>query len=287
MLDIYRYSLYFKLRYILCFQTSFTIRDDHQKKINMIITKPHNPIYIFKSLYSLEVLLHKIWYIRCMKKPNIKYCAYIGLADSKDTASQYIFLNNKLVHCPLILKIISTTFINTLKFFKRQQYEHIPKKEAVFILLFLVCNNYTFTVENKKRTLIFSNIQDLMECIRSKILHIFTRGIKPLCEVEFRKGNETRLTAEDLVTPVSQTDNLNKNSMQLTLSEWSNWSYPKDWKQLENDSLKFYKHFDFLPEKLHKLLRGNTKLVKTDILNKYNGSVCSIKLKSGLQSKHF
>lgn len=286
MLGIYRYSLYFKLRYILYFQTSFTIRDDHQKKINMIITKPHNPIYIFKSLYSLEVLLHKIWYIRCMKKPNIKYCAYIGLADSKDTASQYIFLNNKLVHCPLILKIISTTFINTLKFFERQHYEHIPKNEAVFILLFLVCNNYTFTIENKKRTLIFSNIQDLMECIRSKILHIFTKGIKPLCEEEFRKGNETRLTAEDLVTPVSQTDNLNKNSIQLTLSEWSNWSYSKDWKQLENDSLKFYKHFDFLPEKLHKLLRGNTKLIKTDILNEYNGSVYSIKLKSGLQSKH-
>ena len=86
-----------------------------------------------------------------------------------------------------------------------------------------------------------------------------------------------------LFTPALEHDNNGKESMQLTLSEWSNWSL----KQLENDSLKFYKHFDFLPQKLHKLLRGNTKLTKTEVLNEYNGSTCSTKLKSRLQSKHF
>ncbi|OAD60590.1 DNA mismatch repair protein Mlh3 [Eufriesea mexicana] len=37
-------------------QTSFSVRDDQEKKVTMIITKPHNPIDIFKSLYKKEIL---------------------------------------------------------------------------------------------------------------------------------------------------------------------------------------------------------------------------------------
>lgn len=262
----------------------------------MIIAKPHKPLDVFKSLYSQEVSLHKIWYTKCTKKSNIKFCAYIGLADSKTAASQYIFVNDKLVHCPLILQVVSATFIDILKFFRKEHYEHVSKKEAVFILLFIMCTNYSFTIENGKRTLMFSNIQDLLQIIRKKILNIFTKNVKPLSDIGSRSSNrsteqsfeskEIQLIPNDsvpLFTPALKHDNNDKESMQLTLSEWSNWSL----KQLENDSLKFYKHFDFLPQKLHKLLRGNTKLTKTEVLNEYNGSTCSTKLKSGLQSKHF
>ena len=176
------------------------------------------------------------------------------------------------------------------------QVEHVSKKEAVFILLFIMCTNYSFTIENGKRTLMFSNIQDLLQIIRKKILNIFTKNVKPLSDIGSRSSNrsteqsfeskEIQLIPNDsvpLFTPALKHDNNDKESMQLTFSEWSNWSL----KQLENDSLKFYKHFDFLPQKLHKLLRGNTKLTKTEVLNEYNGSTCSTKLKSGLQSKHF
>lgn len=281
---------------ILYSQTSFTIRDDQKKKVTMIIAKPHKPLDVFKSLYSQEVSLHKVWYTKCTKKSNIKFCAYIGLADSETAASQYIFVNDKLVHCPLILQVVSATFIDILKFFRRQHYELIWKKEAVFILLFIMCSNYIFTIENGKKTLMFSNIQDLLQIIRMKILNIFTKNIKPLSDIGSRNSNRStehsfeskkiQLIPNDsvqLFTPALKHDNNGKESMQLTLSEWSNWSL----KQLENDSLKFYKHFDFLPQKLHKLLRGNIKLTKTEVLNEYNGSTCSTKLKSGLQSKHF
>ncbi|KAK1119119.1 hypothetical protein K0M31_013619 [Melipona bicolor] len=271
--------------------TSFSIRDDQKKKITMIIAKPHKPLDVFKSLYSQQVSLHKVWYTKCTKKSNIKFCVYIGLADSKTAASQYIFVNDKLVHCPLILQVVSATFIDILKFFRRQHYEHTSKKETVFILLFIMCTNYIFTIENGRRTLMFSNIQDLLQIIRKKILNIFTKNIKPLSDIgssnrsteQSFESKEIQLIPNDsvqLFTPALKHNNNNKESMQLTLSEWSNWSL----KQLENDSLKFYKHFDFLPQKLHKLLRGTTKLTKTEVLNEYmNGSTCSTKLKSGLQ----
>ncbi|KAF3429786.1 hypothetical protein E2986_01468 [Frieseomelitta varia] len=242
--------------------TSFTIRDDQKKKVTMIIAKPHKPLDVFKSLYSQEVSLHKVWYTKCTKKSNIKFCAYIGLAESETAASQ------------------------------KQHYEFISEKAAVFILMFIMCSNYIFTIENGRRTLMFSNIQDLLQIIRKKILNIFTKNIKPLSDIGSRNSNrsteqsfeskEIQLIPNDsvqLFTPALKHDNNGKESMQLTLSEWSNWSL----KQLENDSLKFYKYFDFLPQKLHKLLRGNTKLTKTEVLNEYNGSTCSTKLKSGLQ----
>ncbi|XP_017767501.1 PREDICTED: DNA mismatch repair protein MutL-like [Eufriesea mexicana] len=275
-------------------QTSFSVRDDQEKKVTMIITKPHNPIDIFKSLYKKEVLLHKIWYIKSMKKPDIKFYAYIGFSNSNFIASQCIFLNDKLVHCPIILQVASTTFINTLKFFKKRHCQQIPEKRAIFILFFIMSNKYIFTIENGKKTLMFSDMQDILQTIRKKIINIFTKNIKPLSvdvsrswknssKQEFKNSN-TRMIADNLIqllTPISQNNNSNKENNQLILSEWSNWSYSVNMKQFEKNSSKFYKHFDFLPEKLHKLLRGNRKLIKTDILNEYTRN--SIKLKSGLQ----
>lgn len=264
----------------------------------MIITKPHNPIDIFKLLYKKEVLIHKIWYIRSVKKPDIKFCAYIGLSNSNFTASQCIFLNDKLVHCPIILQVASTTFIDTLKLFKKQHCKQIPKEKAIFILFFIMSNKYIFTIENGKKTLMFSNIQDILQTVRKKIINIFTKNIKPVlvdvsrCWKNFNKqefkNSNTQMISDNLIqsfTPISQNNDSNKESNQLILSEWSNWSYSVNMKQFEKNSSKFYKHFDFLPEKLHKLLRGNTKLVKTDILNEITRN--SIKLKSGLQSKYF
>ncbi|PBC29551.1 DNA mismatch repair protein Mlh3 [Apis cerana cerana] len=167
-------------------QTSFTIRDDKIKKVTMIITKPHNPINIFKLLYNKKVMFHKVWFIRSKQKSDIKFCAYIGISNSNFTVPQHIFINNKLLITDHLMQL------------------------------------HTSTLQNTK-------------------------------------------------------------SIQLTLSEWSNWSDSKNLKQCENNSLRFYKHFDFLPEKLHKLLRGNTKLIQTNILNAYDENLYSIKVKSELQ----
>ncbi|XP_076753368.1 DNA mismatch repair protein MutL [Xylocopa sonorina] len=274
--------------------TSFTVRDDQEGKVTMAITKPHNPIDIFKLLYNREVLLNKMWYIKSMEKSDVKFCAFIGLTNVKSIATQYIFLNNKLVHCPLILQIIATIFINSLKFTETEQGGKIPRKEEVFILLFVICAGYIFTIENGKKTLIFSNVHDLLQSIRDMLLKICTKDITPLSVKDLRynrrpaeqfKSNKMVVNTDlsKLITPISQKDNIMNGNIQLTFSEWSTWSYAESLKQLENSSLKFYKHFDFLPENLHKLLRGKTKLVKTNILNYCNGSMCSAKLKSGLQ----
>lgn len=273
-------------------QTSFTIRDDKIKKVTMIITKPHNPINIFKLLYNKKVMFHKVWFIRSKQKSDIKFCAYIGISNSNFTVPQHIFINNKLVHCPLILQIISTIFINTLKFFKKQ----IVEKEAIFILLFIICNEYIFIIENGKRTLMLSNIYNLLQSIKNKIINIFIKDIKPLSVNDSKcsnkankqkfKNNEIQLITDHLMQLHTSTLQ-NTKSIQLTLSEWSNWSDSKNLKQCKNNSLRFYKHFDFLPEKLHKLLRGNTKLIQTNILNAYDENLYSIKVKSELQSKLF
>lgn len=281
------------LYYIILFlQTSFTIRDDKIKKITMIITKPHNPINIFKFLYNKKVIFHKVWFIKSIQKSDIKFCAYIGISNSNFTASQHIFINNKLVHCPLILQIISTIFINTLKFFKKQ----ITEKETIFILLFIICTEYIFIIENGKKTLMLSNIHNLLQSIKNKIINIFIKDIKSLSVNDLKcsnkankqksKNNEIQLITDHLMQlHTSALQNINTKNIQLTLSEWSNWSDSKNLKQCENNSLRFYKHFDFLPEKLHKLLRGDTKLIQTNILNAYNENLYSIKIKSGLQSK--
>ncbi|KOC58708.1 DNA mismatch repair protein mutL, partial [Habropoda laboriosa] len=247
-------------------QVSFSIRDDHKKEVIMIITKPHDPINIFKLLYNREVLLREIWCIKCTRKSDIKFCAYIGLADVNFAAMQNMFLNNKPVHCPLILQVVSATFMNSLQLFKKIQYEQFLKRDNVFILLYIWCTEYIFTIENGKRTLILPNVQSLLQNIKSKILNIFTKNNMPLsiCDSKCKnnieeglKNNVTHFAANitQLFTPVSQ---INKETIILTLSEWSNWSYrnTSNMKQFRNKSLTFYKHFDFLPKKLHKLLRG-------------------------------
>ncbi|CAK9832252.1 DNA mismatch repair protein Mlh3 [Anthophora retusa] len=318
-------------------QVSFSIRDDYRKEVIMTITKPHDPIDIFRLVYNKKVLFHKIWYMKCTKRSDIKFCAYIGLTDVNSTAMQKIFLNNKLVCCPLVLQIVSATFINILKLFGKNQCEQFVKKETIFILLFIWCTEYIFTIEHGKRTLILPNVQGLLQNIKSKILDIFTKNNMPLSisdskcskiqnnliynytrdlndplytfnhitnrkitelkgphireNIIIKKNNtEEKLNNSNahfgtnitqLFTPISQ---INKETIMLTLSEWSNWSYKNTSKikQFDN-SLTFYKHFDFLPRKLHKLLCGNTKLTKTDILNECIGSAFSRKLKSGLQ----
>ncbi|XP_015428859.1 PREDICTED: DNA mismatch repair protein Mlh3-like [Dufourea novaeangliae] len=159
---------------IVNLQVSFSIRDDQGKKVIMIISKPHKPIEIFKSLYRREVSFNNVWYIENVNEDSTKFCAFIGLANTKLNARQYIFLNNRPVHCPLILQVISTAFITILR------------------------------------------------------------------------------------SSVQKTNNFDSTTL-------------------------FHKHYDFLPKKLHKLLCGNTKLTKTDVLIKSGGSVTSSRLKSGLQ----
>ncbi|XP_076752613.1 DNA mismatch repair protein MutL-like [Xylocopa sonorina] len=203
--------------------TSFTIRGDQEGKVTMAITKPHNPVDIFKLLYNREVLLNKMWYIKSMEKSDVKFCAFIGLTNVKSIATQYIFLNNKLVHCPLILQIIATIFINLLKFTETEQGGKIPRKEEVFM------------IENGKKTLIFSNVHDLLRSIRDMLLKICTKDITPLSVKDLRyngrpaeqfKSNKMLVNTDlsKLITPISQKDNIMNRNIQLTFSDWSTWS---------------------------------------------------------------
>lgn len=366
---------------MLYIQVSFSIRDDQEKDVIMTVTKPHNPTDIFQLLYNKEGRLDNIWYIQSMEGVNVKFSAYIGLTNIRSKATQYVFLNNKLVHCPLILEVISAIFINTYKCFTTTHCKQKLTRKAVFILIFITCTNYVLAMLYDKRTLVLPNIQELLQNIKKEILNIFTKNIAPLSnnvskyvrrdknliyncisnlngiklfkstlipQLSISKKDErlqttynirtkiTKLTASEiqrgvdykenaskvnsidhfqtdnfnaeenlklksqvtdmipLLTPVSQ----NKNGTTLTLTEWSNWSYSDkracSVKKLQavstinyfqSNFLKPYKQFDFLPEKLHKQLRGNIKLTKIDILNDLGGNIFSEKLKYGLQGK--
>ncbi|KZC07380.1 DNA mismatch repair protein Mlh3 [Dufourea novaeangliae] len=327
---------------IVNLQVSFSIRDDQGKKVIMIISKPHKPIEIFKSLYRREVSFNNVWYIENVNEDSTKFCAFIGLANTKLNARQYIFLNNRPVHCPLILQVISTAFITILRSSvqaRSSRRHQIRKNQAIFILLFISCRDYIFTVEKGKKVLILPSIQDLLLSIRNEILNIFTKSTMPLFdrvsknvgrhknsiysyanntnnittwvpllhETTIDKQNVSLLCYSDLTninsvntqsisqltrneitdvqlfTPDSRDNKLVKETYALTLlSEWSNWTHPdngsnrlKKTNNFDSTTL-FHKHYDFLPKKLHKLLCGNTKLTKTDVLIKSGGSVTSI-----------
>ncbi|XP_054014068.1 DNA mismatch repair protein Mlh3-like isoform X1 [Hylaeus anthracinus] len=356
-------------------QVSFSIRDDQQKKVILRITKQHRPIEIFKFLYNKEISINNLLYIKDTKESDAKFCAYIGLTNTELSAKQYVFLNNRFVHCPLILQMISAIFINTLHNFARKHYWQIPKKETIFILLFITCEEYFFTIEKGKKTLVLPILQDLLHTVRSAIVNIFVENAmspfnsdsnqiiehriyscinhltktskqgcilhslcniikKKITEIEVPliqgnavdkrnvsivksceqlklnniltqkewKNNETgyEITTNQLksneitntvqlFTPVSQTNNVTKETVTLTLSEWSNWTYLNSGShtvnkinKFNNNSRNFYKHFDFLPLKLHKLLRGISKLTKTNTFNESCESIFSVKLKYGL-----
>ncbi|XP_076662565.1 DNA mismatch repair protein MutL [Halictus rubicundus] len=351
---------------------SFSIRDDQRQRVIMAIAKPHEPIEIFQLLYCKQVSLDNLWHIRNTSESRVKFCAFIGLANTKSNALQYIFLNNRPVHCPLILRMISAAFVGRLRCFARATHHQIPKRKSIFILLFISCREYIFTMENRKRTLILPSVQNLFLAIQNDIMNIFFNNTTPLSNSlanNVRKSNHLiygcingrngavlfertptsrallprkncilrtvchivqKETTKIIVQPVRETtideqnllcysDALNidddngqsktlceinhsqmttskvidvqkftRGSIALTLSEWSNWTYPgnksnrlDEPKKLDG-SMEFYKRFDFLPNKLHKLLRGNTKLTRTNVLREWSGSDLTTKLKSGL-----
>ncbi|XP_017891827.1 DNA mismatch repair protein Mlh3-like [Ceratina calcarata] len=306
-------------------QVSFTIKDNETMDITMAITKLRSPTVIFKTLYSRELQHHKIWYIKSTNRSDIKFHAYIGLTNS--TSIQYIFLNNKLVSCPLILQVISAVFTNSLKFIgKEQNLEISLRRRRIFILLFIMCEaEYVFTIdENQKRILIFRNIQNFLHRIKNKIVRVFIKGAAPLSvshsakehnssdalltvdpipfitpisiknatflpthnSHHIKEHNEEYKTNEissianltQLIAPIVHDENVNKEDTLLSLSNWSNWSSVKNLNNKTN-GFKFYKQFDFLPRNLHKLLRGNKKLVMTDLLNEYNESLMKLRTK--------
>ncbi|XP_076281505.1 DNA mismatch repair protein MutL [Lasioglossum baleicum] len=345
---------------------SFSIRDDQRQRVIMAITKPHEPIEIFQQLHGRQVSLDNLWYIRNTSETRVKFCAFIGLANTKSNALQSIFLNNRPVHCPLIIRMISAAFVSRLRCFAKATHHQIPNRKSVFILLFISCGEYIFTMENKKRTLILPSVQNLFLGIQNEILNIFLNNTMPLsnslaknvrkpkhliyscingengatlfertptsckllpqknciprsvCHIVQEETTEIivpslRGTTIDAQNSLYYSDALNidndngqskalceinqsqitmsqgihvqkftPGSIALTLSEWSNWTYPDNKSNRLNEptkfdgSVQFYKRFDFLPKKLHKLLRGNTKLTRTDVLKEWNGSDLTI-----------
>ncbi|XP_076685506.1 DNA mismatch repair protein MutL [Andrena cerasifolii] len=285
-------------------QASFSIRDDEKKELITKISKPRTSIHIFQVLYDNKVVsLNNMWYIEDKEKSYIQFSAYIGLSNIRSNSPQFIFLNNIPVRCPLILREISDMFIAGWKPVRRVQ-------RNAFILLFITCPEYIFTIEQEKRTLMLPRMHDLLQSVRVKMINIFNNNVSPLSRSVSRRirrngnliySNENSLNNMNLFKntsilrqpPVIEAGQpltaapRNSNNLTSAPSEWSNWSYksptaPKRNKRHGN-SVTFYKRFDFLPEKLHKVLRARTKLTKTDFLNDSSGSIFSFKLKTGLQ----
>lgn len=158
----------------LYLQASFSIRDDGETKLITKISKPRTTIEIFHPLYNKEVSPNNMWYIEDKEKSYIQFCAYIGLSNIRSNPTQFIFLNNIPVRCPLILREISDTFIDVLSSVRRVQ------RKNAFILLFITCPEYIFTIEQEKRTLLLPRVHDLLQSITVKMINIFRNNVTPL-----------------------------------------------------------------------------------------------------------
>ncbi|XP_078038712.1 DNA mismatch repair protein MutL [Augochlora pura] len=363
---------------IVNFHVSFSIRDDQESKVIMAVSRSHESIEIFKLLYFREISCDNMWHISNTHESRIKFSAFIGLTNTQTNALQYIFLNNRPVNCPYILQIISAAFDSRLRSLVGSRIHQTSKMKSNFILLFISCTDYVFTMKNRKRTLILPSIHNLLLSIQNGIFNIFFNNTIPLSKslskTIRRRRNliyncinsengivffEKPLTSQKLFSEKNRvlhtvccvvqeeikkltipspygtiirrrssnpsyysdrmnTDKDNRNSIPsyemnasqilrskvsdiqkftpasvvLTLSEWSDWTYIDNKSNKLNetkrfgDSLQCSKHFNFLPKKLHKLLRGNKKLTKTDVLKEWSESELSTRLKSGLHNRN-
>ncbi|EGI59690.1 hypothetical protein G5I_12092 [Acromyrmex echinatior] len=145
-------------------EVSFSIRDDERKKVVLRIAKPHNSIEVLRTLVGKDLPLNHVWSIQCGSERNSNYHGYVGLSDKN--AMQWIFLNHRLIYCPLILKLIKIVFEEKLNLFSDQKSNaRDPYDENVFILFFLTFSQKEFTRENGK--IMFHDMQKVLNTVKN------------------------------------------------------------------------------------------------------------------------
>ncbi|XP_026830130.1 DNA mismatch repair protein Mlh3 [Ooceraea biroi] len=160
-------------------EVSFSIRDEERKKVVLRIARSHSPVEVLRTLFGKNLPLNHIWLIRCNAEYNMSYHGYIGLSD--ENTAQWIFLNHKLIYCPLILKLIEASFKRKLRLSINQETNRQDlRNKNIFILIFLTFSpkTFTFVTENEKRYVMFYDMQKILNNIKNSVFKCLTEQIK-------------------------------------------------------------------------------------------------------------
>jgi len=120
----------------------------------------------------------------------MNYYGYIGLSD--ENTLQWIFLNDRLIYYPLILKLIKIAFEKKLRLSK-SNWQDLRKKN-MFIIIFLTFSQKTFTFamkmkrENEKRYIMFYNTQKILNNIRNSVFKCLAEQITNYTAIPYSHG---------------------------------------------------------------------------------------------------
>jgi len=123
----------------------------------------------------------------------MNYHGYIGLSD--ENTLQWIFLNDRLIYYPLILKLIKIAFKKKLRLSVNQKsnWQDLRKKN-IFILIFLTFSQKTFTfaIKNEKRYAMFYDTQKILNNIRNSVFKCLAEQITNYTAIPYSHGKLTK-----------------------------------------------------------------------------------------------
>lgn len=198
---------------------SFLIRDEERRKIVLRIAKPHSPIQVLRTFFGKN--LNDLWLIQCKSESNsVNYHGYVGLCDKN--VVQWIFLNHRLIYCPLILKLIKIAFENRNDLSSNREFNAQDLHDKnLFILLFFTLSprEFIFFSENGKRHVMFYDMQKILSNIKNCTFKCLTEettncvaALSDLCETQLLK--QIHLKAEGSIFN-NNINGYNKNAISL------------------------------------------------------------------------
>lgn len=196
---------------------SFSIRDEEGNKVVLRIAKPHCPVQVLRTFFGKDLSSNHLWLIQCKSELNsVKYHGYIGLCNRNE--ENWIFLNHRLIYCPLILKLIKTAFKERIDLSSNLQDLH---DKHMFVIFFFILSPREFTFFNKdgKRHVMFYDMQKILNNIKNctfKCLAeettIFAAALSDLRET--RPLTQMQLNSKDSISN-SKINEYNKNVISL------------------------------------------------------------------------
>lgn len=146
---------------------SFSIRDEERRKVVLRIAKPHCPIQVLGTFLGKDLSHLKL--IQSGSALNsVNYHGYVGLSDRNET--QWIFLNDRSIYCPLISRLIKTAFEerSDLSSNRGSSAQDLHDKNMFVIFFFTLSpREFTFFNEAGRRRVMLYNTQKILSDIKN------------------------------------------------------------------------------------------------------------------------
>jgi DNA mismatch repair ATPase MutL len=194
----------------------------------------------------------------------MNYHGYIGLSD-EDTL-QWIFLNDRLIYYPLILKLIKVAFKKKLRLSVNQKsnWQDLRKKN-MFILIFLTFSQKTFTfaVENEKRYAMFYDTQKILNNIRNSVFKCLAEQITNHTAIPYSHGKLARQITHLKSKRSAFRNDMNKRNKNLTpLMKQKNFMIDSKRRKAVSSIVPNHVHFDECHNKHNKIKSINHYIAK-------------------------